>query len=145
MALPSCGDISSVAYSHFERIGSEGWDPADILIYEPWPADSAEASAHRYDIELVVRYSSRRRIKDLPLSIVREYENGRQEADTVVLRLFDSGGSPAGDGHYGVYELPSKVESGLRLCEGYSVSVTPLAERNESQGILSVGLLMLRR
>lgn len=143
--MAACGKTSRTAYSHFEKIGSEGWDPADIISFEPFPADSSEAKSTRYRLELTVRYSTRRSIPDLPLAISTEDENGEISADTIRLKLFTPEGDPLGMGSNGVREQQIVIEENLRLTDGFAVNVSSLRPREDSRGLLNIGARLLRQ
>lgn len=143
MALLSaaCTDSDTVPYSHFEQVGSDGWDPLDILVFEPWPADSAAAAGSVYRMDLVMRYSSRFRTADLPLALTIEDENGIVRADTIVIKPADSKNVETRQ-RYGVREMRMTLDPQLRLHDGFAVTVSPLAAREQTKGMLNVGIIL---
>lgn len=132
----------SPAYSHFEKIGPDGWDPADLLMFDPMPADSADAKRCRYDITMIVRYSTRKSIQPLPVVITIDDETGTLLRDTVAATLFDDNGHAVGKGAYGVSEVEIPIAAGATLSEGYQISAAPLLQREYSKGLLNVGVVM---
>lgn len=135
----SCMRSENVLYSHFEQIGAEGWDPLDMLVFEPQPTDTSAATTYRMDI--VVRHSSRFDIRNIPLAVMIENSEGVVRSDTIVI-------SPDGDGRteakerYGVREIRLTLDSALRLSDGYAVTLSPIVERERTKGLLNVGLIL---
>lgn len=146
----SCGyrDDSYTVYSHFEKIGPDGWDPADIISFEPWPLDSAEAATSVYRMELVLRYSTRNSLDNLPLAVSIEDENGISHSDTI---MAGSGGKRKSAPEvtvrqqYGVREVTLPLQSEVRLTDGYAVNISPLIERSRTKGLLNVGIRLERK
>ena len=81
----SCGDYHRTAWSHFEDIDSGGWDPTDIILFEPWPADSAEAASSVYDIDLVLRSTLRSGFSRIPVVITIEDNEHTISTYTVII------------------------------------------------------------
>ena len=143
MLVAACGDVDRTAYSHFEKIPSSGWDPADIIVFEPWPADSAEAAIQLYDMELVLRNTVRKPLARLPIALNIEDENGTLRSDTIII------GDPKGPQmrskeRYGVCETVLPLEKGLKLSEGFAVTVSPLSDAESSSGLLNIGIRLTR-
>lgn len=140
----ACGKLDRTAYSHFEDIGGNGWDPAYVICFEPWPADSAEVSAERYDMELVTRSTMRKPLTRLPLAVTIEDADGTLRSDTIVI------GDPKGPEmrlkeRYGVRECTITLDENVRLTDGYSVSLSPLCEPSATSGLINVGIMLTRR
>lgn len=141
LAAGGCSDDRMPAYSHFEQVGSEGWDPLDLLVFEPWTADSADARLSAFDIDLVLRYSERHPVSDLPVAVTVEDEEGVMRSDTIIVR-YGQGGNVTSRLRYGVREAVVRLESNVRLRDGYAVSLSPVASRERTEGLLNVGLVM---
>lgn len=150
LAVCSCGNTDRPlrpSYSHFERIPTDGWDPTDIIQFEPWPLDSTETANNVYRMDLVLRYSARNSLESLPLALTIEDGNGETITDTIVI-----GNGPAGvrkptwheRTQYGVREVTAGLQEHVRLSDGYAVSISPLIERNNTVGLLNVGLMLTR-
>ena len=139
----SCAGSDTPVYSHFEQIGSDGWDPCDMLVFEPWPADSADAVSASFDMELVLRYSMRHPVADLPVAVTVEDEEGTVRSDTVIVNS-ESRGNVDSKSRYGVREIIFPLAGGVRLTDGYMVTLTPVASREHTKGLLNVGIVMTR-
>lgn len=141
LAACGCSDARMPAYSHFEQIGAGGWDPLDLLVFEPWTADSADARLKAFDLDLVLRYSVRHPVSDLPVAVTVEDEDGVLRSDTIIVR-YGQGGNVTSRLRYGVREAVVRLESNVRLRDGYAVSLSPVASRERTDGLLNVGLVM---
>lgn len=138
----SCHRVEMPVYSQFEKIPSDGWDPADQISFEPLVADSTLLTGRNYRQQIVIRYSSRRSIRSFPVVVTAEDENGVVFSDTVRAELFDHSGRPAGTGNYGVYELVLLTSNIRNLQAGYAVTVQSLVDKERTAGVLNVGLMM---
>lgn len=138
--LISCEKTGLVSYSRFEKIGSEGWNPEDVISFEPTPADTAESRETHYEMELVLRYSLRSGERRIPIVVNVEDENGQISSDTVAALDPDWKEKAS----YGVREISRVVSADMKLTDGYAVSVNPLAPREYSRGLLNVGLKLTR-
>lgn len=145
LLLLSCSRIkdSSKSYIKFEDIGSEGWDPADIIIFEPCPADSASVRGATYHSELMLRYSGLHKMNALPISIVIEDNEGVLSADTIIVgNNTESRFKIVERQRPGINEVFITLNHEAHLTDGYSVTVNPLAPKDISRGLLNVGLIM---
>lgn len=142
IGISSCGSGQEIRYSHFEHIGDTGLDPMHELVYTPWPADSALARTERYDMELIVRYSTRKPMVSLPMVIERECLDGELRSDTLELHTFDKNGEPLGKGRYGLHELRMALDSNVKLADGYTISLRSLLPAEYSRGLLDIGIIM---
>lgn len=139
--LSSCVEIEHPAWSKFAEINSEGWDPVDILVFEPEPYDSLVPPGRRYDFDVVIRSSARSDIQKLPVAVCVEDEDHIIMSDTLV--LFDPAGpSITSRRNYGVRESSFRLISGQKLSEGFSVSLSPLLDASASRGLLNIGIVM---
>lgn len=138
----ACTADETVAYSHFEEIPASGWDPVDILIFEPWPSDSAQAFRRSYRMDLVLRYSTRRHITMLPVALSIEDANGELRTDTLTLHPDSTDRSMSSRVRYGVHELRMTIDPSVRITDGYRVSLSPLSPRERNEGLLNVGLIL---
>lgn len=141
MACAACSGTAKPAYSHFEQIGPDGWDPYDLIVFEPWTADSADAFSHYFDFDLVLRYSVRMPIADLHLAVTFEDEDGVVSTDTLKV-CYGAGGNAGIKSRYGVREARIALGRDISLRDGYAVSVSPVAVRERTAGLLNVGLVM---
>ncbi len=137
----SCTRRENVAYSHFEQIGTEGWDPLDIIVFEPMPTDSAAAATTTYRMDMVMRHSSRFHISDMPIAVMIEDERGVIRTDTIIIRQSDMEDMET-KVRYGVCETRLTLDPALRLSDGYAVTLTPIAERERTKGLLNVGIIL---
>lgn len=143
LLVTSCRQSGGVDYSHFEQIGSEGWDPLDQLVFEPWPMDSVLVPGRTYRMRLVFRYSTLAKVPDLPLAVTVEDENGVMRSDTIVIN-HDGDSSVARKTKYGVREFGITLDPSVALRDGYAVTLSPLASREQTQGLLNVGIILTR-
>lgn len=143
----SCGnkEHGDTVYSHFSDIASNGWDPAEVIAFEPWPLDSINSKYDTYSIDMIFRVSSRHTVGDFPVALTIEDEDGIVSTDTVMIDLSNKNNSENIREQYGVLELRIPVASDFKLNDGYAVSVSPLAERERTRGLLNVGLIMSRK
>lgn len=141
MLLPGCIDSHMPAWSKFAEVSSSGWDAADLIVFEPAPYDSTLPPETRYDFDLVLRTSTRNKIRRLPVAIEVEDANGSIESDTVV--IWDPDGPKLTSKRtYGVNETKMTLLHGQRLTEGFSITLSPLSDASESRGLLNVGVIM---
>lgn len=134
-----------LVYYHFEDIGSSGWDPADVISFEPWPEDSTTAKDHIYRMELIFRSSARHDIKEIPIALVTENENGVITTDTVVVTPEKVGKRKVRTREkFGIRESRFTLRRRMRLTDGYAVSLSPLTEQKNTEGLLNVGLRLFQ-
>lgn len=134
--LGACGDLDHTAYSQFCDVNGSGWKEADVIIFEPADMDSLASPATRYDIDLVLRGSTRHKPAQFPLCITIEDGNGTISSDTLVIGGVTSHPTRS---MLGVREMIIPLSRGTTLTEGYTVSVHPL-EAGNTAGLLNVGL-----
>lgn len=139
--IQSCGNTHRTAYSHFEQIGKDGWDPADVISYEPALADSTISKSQQFDMSLILRYSSRQMTPAIPLAITIEDEKGIVGSDTIIADS-KSARFVKSRTRYGVREEIYSLGKNVQISDGYSVSVSPLSERSHSKGLINVGLIL---
>lgn len=140
----SCEAPEKVAYSHFEQIPSSGWDPMNVLVFEPWPADSAEAANRTYNMDMVLRYTSRKPAFKFPMVMTIENDNGTVRSDTLMLSA-DSDKETKGKIHYGVREVTINLDKSVRLSDGYTVMLSPLSSPEYTEGLLNIGIMLIRQ
>lgn len=137
-----CRRIDNVTYAGFEDIASDGWDPAYVLGFSPWPVDSVMAPGTTYDVNICVRYSAR--FRPTPLHLIVMSENGdTQTSDTITIRLEPPASKPGGRGSYGVYEVTRQIASHLALQNGYLVELRSLTAKDNTRGILNIGVQLV--
>lgn len=145
LVINSCGKKSGdVVYSHFETINSSGWDPADVIFFEPWPADSVVTNQSVFSLDMVVRSSSRHELPSFPLQITMEDENGVIKNDTLMIDL-NQGNKENTKENPGIKEIRLNLEQSLMLKEGYAVSISPLTQKSKTKGLLNIGLILKRQ
>lgn len=142
--MASCGaDTQRTAWSHFEKIPGGGWSPDDMVCFEPWPADSAEAAGSSYEMQLVFRYSTRCGLERLPAAVTVEDADRVISADTLVIANTPTDSTTVRE-KYGVREVTLTLGHDVRLTDGFSVSVSPLLDTGRTAGLLNVGLRLMR-
>lgn len=140
-SLSSCVEMERPAWSQFAEINSDGWDPVDILIFEPEPYDTLVPPGCRYDFDVVIRSSARSDIQKLPVAVCVEDEDHVIRTDTLV--LFDpTGPAISSRRNYGVRESSFRLISGQRLSDGFSITLSPLLDASASRGLLNIGIVM---
>lgn len=140
----ACTTPDTVAYSHFEQIPTSGWDPVDVIIFEPWPMDSTEAAGSSYQMDMVLRYSARKALSQLPVALTIENEAGILRKDTMVLHTDSHPNGDTGRVMYGVREVTVPLERNLQLSEGYRISLSPLSPPETTEGLLNIGIILSR-
>lgn len=136
----ACRRVDNVAYSHFECLGNEGWDPVMVLPFFPFPMDSIITPADRYDLILTLRYSPRTSTAVIPLEISEEDENGPMESRRLNIRLRDDNGNFIGRGGLPMYEISDTIKRNFKLPDGYLVELASLSPEENTTCIHSVGL-----
>lgn len=144
LLVDACGESTRTAYSRFENIAKDGWDPADVLVFEPYPSDSTAAAPAGYEMTLVLRYSPRSNPMAVPVALMIEDETGVLRADTLAVGPGGSDVSYSERRTLGVREYALTLEPHLRLTDGYSVTISPLAPRERTAGLLNVGIILKR-
>ncbi len=139
--LCSCVRLNMPAWSDFAEISGEGWDPTDMVVFEPVPFDSLAPAGTHYDFEMVMRATARHRPGPLPLAICVEDQNGVIRADTIIVGDVD-GPELTRSRHYGVEEISFPLLEDLSLSDGMTISFVPLIEADVSRGLLNIGLVM---
>lgn len=143
--LAACDLNEHVAWSHFEKIDSDGWDPADRIEFIAQPADSLAALKEQYAGKMIIRYSGRRAIAPFHVVVETENDNGPISCDTILVRLFKDSGHPVGKGNYGVYETEYSITPSQRISDGYSVTLYPLARKESTMGLLNAGVIFTKK
>lgn len=141
LMAPGCMKSDAPVYSHFEELGADGWRPADMLLFEPVPVDSDFVGAPRCDMHLVIRRSARAERHDIPLAIAIEDESGFTLTDTIIVNA-EGMGPDKWRTDYGVQQTDRVIARGVRPAPGLSVTVSPLAPKHTTRGLLNVGLVL---
>lgn len=141
--LGSCGASDPADYIRFESI-TDGWDPLDVLVFEPVTRDSVPIKGDGFDIDLMLRYSTRLPVSDFPLTVTLEDENGIIRCDTVIVPAASGNGA---DIHtsYGIREVSMQLCRNVTLADGFSLSLAPLSDRSLTESLRSCGVLFRRK
>lgn len=142
--LSGCREVDDVVYSEFSIIDPDGWDPVETLEFSSFPADSATFDNTLYDLRIMVRYDRSFSNRIIPLFVEQTVDGNVIERDSVSLVLYDDKGDPTGKGSLGVFERFTILEHDMPLKEGYSVTLSPLLNKQDSKGILNVGVSLKR-
>lgn len=141
LLLAGCVDINRPDWVHYAEISGQGWNPEDVLIYEPVPADSLVPASTLYDFKVIMRSATRSNISELPVAVTVEDAEGVVRADTIII-----GGSngPHLESRkaYGVRETTFMLMKATPLKEGLSITLSPLADASNSKGLLNIGIEM---
>lgn len=140
-SMTSCIHIDTPAWSHFFKVGEEGWNPEDILVFEPESPDSTGFKNPGYDFTLILRSSSRSHIDRLPLAVCIEDNNDIIKTDTIMIESSASNGMVSRN-TFGVTETTLDLISDIKVEDGFSITVSPLLNAENSKGLLNVGIEM---
>lgn len=141
-AIASCsgGEEAIPSYNHFENLGDEGWKAQEMLIFEPWPADSAEAKEAVYNLDMTLRHAMRKTPSAMPLVVIIEDEERIVLTDTLIINAADKTFKKTE--RYGVAEINVPIAKKLKLSEGMQVCLIPLLKTGQSRPYCNVGLTL---
>lgn len=114
------------------------------MVYEFMPFDSLlykdSLLKFDYNLFLIVRYTEKCRLKNLPLNI----EYASLNRDSVIslninIPLYNSNGRPVGYGNYGLYETSYALLEKINPEEGFYIAVKTHEEN--TPGINSLGIV----
>lgn len=136
-----CVEIEHPDWARFAEISGRGWDPDDLLIYEPVRADSLVPPETLYDFKIIMRSATRSQFSQLPMAVTIEDETGVVRADTIII------GGPEGPEldvkrAYGLKETSFILLKEIPLTDGFSITLSSLADPSQSKGLLNVGIEM---
>lgn len=136
---------AGVEYSSFIDISGDGIPENRAYVFFPVPADSLSSGIVDYDVILVVRYNSSAKAGSIILD-VEELSLRDENPDTirVSIPLFDDNDEPVGKGNYSIYEAADTLRHGIRIQDGYLLSVSTPLPREETIGIRSIGIILSR-
>lgn len=140
----SCDQLDRVAYSHYESIGGEGWDPAMVVGFSPAPTDSTLSSNQEFYLVLNIRYKGDTPAKELPLLISEENSDGEMASQTIKVQIRDKNGMPRGKKGLVLYELSDTIRTDFKVPDGYWIEITSMCPAEYSRGITEVGLELIR-
>ena len=138
----ACRRVDNVAYSHFESLGGEGWDPVMVLPFFPFPLDSIVSPTDRYDLILTLRYSPRTSTAVIPLEISEEDENGPLDSRRIIIKLRDDNGNFIGRGGLPMYEISDTIKRDFKLPDGYMVEIASVSPVENTKCLQAVGLTL---
>lgn len=141
----SCLQNAGVEYSCFAATGETGISENWEYEFSPIPADSASIGKIPYDLILVVRYSSTTESKDVMFDI-EEFSLQQDSPDTtsVKVSLFNEENKPLGKGNFSIYEITDTLRHGMKIPEGYTISVSSPLPQEETRGINAIGIVLSR-
>lgn len=137
-----CRRVDNMSYSEAEQFGADGWDPIRIVEFHPWPGDSVVGPNERFDLTLTLRYNADKAQYEIPILLHQEDDHGAISTDTLRLRLRDIHGNPRGRKSLALYEVNDTVRRGFKLTPGYIVELRNLSDRENTVGVLDVGLTL---
>lgn len=140
--FPGCVRKGAPSYSHFEEIPASGWDPLDVLVFEPAAFDTTAAPGTRYDITLVMRCSGRHKPSAMPVAVTLEDANGTLRTDTLTIDHSAPSEHMSKRSAYGVTELRIPLYSGIPLTEGLTLSLENFRKKESTKGVLNIGVIM---
>ena len=141
----SCLQNAGVEYSRFTEIGEDGIPEDWEYEFSPVPSDSSSIDKTLYDLILVVRYSSLTESKDAMFDI-EEFSLQQEIPDTtsVKVSLFNEENKPLGKGNYAIYEIADTLRHGIKIPQGYTISVSSPLPQDETLGIRAIGVVLSR-
>lgn len=141
----ACRRVDDVVYSEFETIPTDGWNPAFVASFAPWPADSVMTPGTRYDLQLTIRYSPSQANTEIPLEITEEDETGITDVRDITVHLRDADGNPRGRKGVFLYEISDTLRKAFTPPAEYLVEIATLSPEANTRGIRNVGVTMIRR
>lgn len=145
ISLSSCLQNAGVEYSRFVATGETGIPENWEYEFSPVPADSASIGKIPFDLILVVRYSATTESKDVMFDI-EEFSLQQDIPDTtsVKVSLFNEENKPLGKGNFAIYEIADTLRRGIKIPEGYTISVSSPLTQEETVGINAIGIILSR-
>lgn len=141
LSFLSCHHNPEAINVSFHNFGPNGMMPDEEYIFSPFEnLDYDSLIISKYDISLIIRYSDKCRIKQLPLKI----ESSSFNFDTIYNSeisaiLFDDKNKNSGKGGLGSYETIIPFRDNESFDKGLSLAIsTP--EKN-AQGIIALGVI----
>lgn len=140
--LGSCRRVDRTVFASFVDIGETGWDPVNVIGFNPWPLDSVSTPSDRYGLSVIVRFDPATAPSGLPLFVRLEDENGEIATDTLRIVLKDDDGHPRGRKSLVLSEVAHEIRRDLSLTDGFSVELTTLLPADMTRGITNIGVKM---
>lgn len=143
--LTGCTELTPMEYSQFENFDSSGIPQGWVGEYNPFPADSLNIGKGVYDVVMTVRFNTRARSRNLIVDVEQfslsmpEPSSQREE-----IILFSNEGKPLGKGNLALYEINDTIRRGVRVDEGYTVTLTTPLSPAETAGINAIGVSLVR-
>lgn len=134
-----CRNVRDTLYAAYADIPSSGWNPAEPVIFQPFPADTSLVG-EKMTLILCARYRTSKPLPPLPLLVSIEDEKEVMRNDTLFLRTFNSDGNPIAKGVLGIAEVTDTLLHDFTLEKGLSVSISPLLPPIDSAGLLNIGI-----
>lgn len=138
----SCGTKESARSERtfFTKIDPAEWTREEVVWFEPLSEDSTLGEGTVCTAELIFRISERHKNENIPVVVEIEDAEGSTAKDTIIIgkdhRLYAADIKDC----YGIKEITMRRHDKLRLNEGIAVGVSPLASKENSKGMLNVGL-----
>lgn len=141
----ACGKATPVVYSEFVDIDKDGIPPNWEYTFSPVPFDSTEMVNGLFDVIVLVRYSNRCASKNVILDVESlSLEHMQPDSVRLSIPLLDSTDKPLGEGNLGVFETADTLARGIRIPEGYVVSLSSPLPSEETKGIIDIGIKLSR-
>lgn len=133
-------------YSRFQNIDSKGWNPLEVLIFEPWPMDSVVVSEDHFSLDLTVRAAMRKTPVSFPIAVTIEDERGVISKDTIVIDFFDDRDdvSPKMKESFGVRQISMNLVPEFKMPDGFAVTLSSLLPESSTEGLIDIGLTMYK-
>lgn len=143
--LAACSQSYPVVYSEFADIDGEGIPQNWEYTFSPVPFDSTEMETGLFDVILIVRYSNRCASKSVIFDVESfSLQQSRPDSAKLNVQLITPDGAPAGKGNWGVFEITDTLAHAIKIPEGYVISVSSPLDSKSTEGILDIGIKLLR-
>ena len=143
LAFCACNQIPQTDYSSFIDIPAEGMPENWEFDFTPTAEDSAAVMSRPQNAVLIIRYTGACPSREILLNL-EEVSLAGEIPDSTSLRipLFTENGTPLGNGVYGVYEIADTIHRGIKVPDGYVLSVSSPLSQGDTRGIKSIGLIL---
>lgn len=130
-------------YAEFAPIGIDGWDPVRVIPFTPLPLDSNFNRNTHYDLILTVRHSQRGEVREIPITIYEESNDGEISTRKFVIPLRGAKGEPLGRKGLVLYEVNDTIRQNFKLPPGYSITVTSDAPQEMTRVLRGIGMSLI--
>ncbi|MBD5298357.1 MAG: gliding motility lipoprotein GldH [Bacteroides sp.] len=143
VAIPGCDEKSAPEYSGFEHIPAQGIPLGWEFEFNPLAEDSVTLLSGTHDVAVAIRYTNRCKARDVIINVEEiSLLHDNPDSLTVTIPLFDKYGEPVGKGNFGIYEVTDTIRRGMRVPEGYTISLSSPLPDSVTSGINAIGVIV---